>query len=58
MLGQDRVGYVDGPPIGSSNNTEQFNYAGTVDIVAGLFGFFEQFFNCDFLSHVFSLRMS
>lgn len=37
MLGQDRVGYVDGPPTGSNsnNNTEQFNYAGTVDIVAG-----------------------
>lgn len=35
MLGQDRVGYVDGPPVGSPSNTEQFNYAGTVDIVAG-----------------------
>jgi hypothetical protein len=36
MLGQDRVGYVDGPPTGSAaSNTEQFNYAGSVDIVAG-----------------------
>lgn len=34
MLGQDRVGYVNGPPIGSTN-TEQISYAGTVDIVAG-----------------------
>jgi hypothetical protein len=31
MLGQDRVGFVDGP----TTNVEQFNYAGTVDIVAG-----------------------